>query len=95
MDLKTAQELGLLAEYETKHYLHDLGNTYNDKSSSEVYHLEVDGITVAIEERSIYHLDSGITLDWVNVDALYEYIESLPQETYWDHTEAMGRDNWD
>ena len=83
---ETSYELGLLSELTDNDVIQLITGQYG--SESDLYVIETaEGIALGVDCDSVYHMESGIVLDWFDVDMIH--INSLeeinaPRTTWFD-----------
>ena len=71
--LEYAQDLGALSMATDSDIFSAIEAQYNKENN--LYVVEVKDIQVGVDNDSVYHMESGIILDWFDVDFIHESIE--------------------
>jgi hypothetical protein len=83
---ETAYDLGVLSELTDQDIIQFITSDY--RSESDLYVVETtEGVTIGVDSDSVYHMESGIVLDWFDVESIH--INSLeeinaPRTTWFD-----------
>ena len=71
--LEYAQDLGDLSMATESDVIAAVQSQYNKEY--DLYIVEVKDIQVGVDYDSVYHMESGIVLDWFDIDRIHESIE--------------------
>ena len=71
--LEYAQDLGDLSMATESDVILSIQSQYNMKHNT--YHIELKDITVGVDCDSVFHMESGIVLEWFDVDRIHESVE--------------------